>query len=93
MTTINEPEYTYIKGQGWVIEPPTIVTTRDGFKVKLEFRKPVNGELFFCGYPKEYNYNNIEHVKRCTMRFPVWGGNNWSEKDEERPNLVVVIPL
>lgn len=42
---VTEPEYTYIRGQGWQIID-NLATTRDGVQVKIEFRDPILGEKY-----------------------------------------------
>jgi hypothetical protein len=41
---VNEPIYEFVKGQGWVVNPPTIVTMRCKARVKIEIRDPEPGE-------------------------------------------------
>lgn len=90
---MNDPTYTYVKGQGWIVVPVVITKTSDGVTVYVECRKPVYGEYFFCGYPDKFMHYNIDHVKRCHLNyFPVWGVKHWNVNDEDRENLVVVTP-
>jgi len=43
---MTEPIYEYVRGTGWVIETPEILTLRCGTKVRLEVRTPREGERF-----------------------------------------------
>lgn len=44
MAEVEEPIYSYIKGQGWVVADETIVTMYCGTRVRIELRKPNPGE-------------------------------------------------
>lgn len=41
-----EPLYTYVKGQGWVINPPREVIDKHDKRYIMEPRRPVNGEYY-----------------------------------------------
>ena len=76
-----EPTYTYVKGQGWILETFESVeaTMRDGTRVRLEARNPTHGECFLRsmswlgadGKPEMHNF------KDCLVRY-------YSDLDELR---------
>lgn len=47
---MTEPTYEYIKGQGWVVQPPhpvsDVYTLKTGERFRFEFRKPRPGEYY-----------------------------------------------
>lgn len=65
-----EPNYTYVKGQGWVVQPDEpaetmIVYGRNGKPVRLEMRWPKDGEMFIVGLPGW----SIEQYARHIMNY------------------------
>lgn len=72
-TTLNmssEPNYEYVKGQGWVIvqRERFVTTDAEGKTVYLEKRPPVKGERYF--YASRVMSVNIEHVQaHCFEEF------------------------
>lgn len=48
----SEPIYTYIKGKGWVVNPPNLITTKDRQNILIEVRDPEPGDKYmYAGTP------------------------------------------
>lgn len=43
---MTEPVYNYVRGQGWIVQYPTIITMLDGLTAYLEYRRPEIGERY-----------------------------------------------
>lgn len=72
---MSDPEYTYIKGQGWVIQTHPVVNMACGTVVRLEFRPPGPDEYWGCvnkKYKSDYHLNGepviegwVEWLRKC----------------------------
>lgn len=79
-------EYVFTKGVGWHPRPPVeykIVEDYDGYKYRMEFRKPKHGEFFFylMYYGEDQKHTQLidkdgkpqwdrceKHAKRCRYK-------------------------
>lgn len=68
---MTEPLYTYVRGQGWVINPPETCTMRCGTVVRLEYRMPEYGEpwLRSAGWLKAVGIDRVQQYEPIYGRF------------------------
>ena len=67
---MNEPTYSYIKGQGWVVYNCLILIEIIGsYRITLELRQPQIGEYFFTQYSN--NGDPLEGIMNH-MRVGTW---------------------
>ncbi len=70
MIPTTEPIYSYVKGQGWVINPLEVFTLSCGTKIVLEERWPEPGECFVIKDDREdYEYYLSDLRKNGTKRY------------------------
>lgn len=69
-TTVTKPIYTYRKGVGWHVAPSgPVVTSRDGYKVRLEHRPPEAGEYYILQWTdyKDWWSNGAPVMQRFAL--------------------------
>lgn len=64
---MTEPNYTYVKGKGWIIQPDLVFITRDKVTVRLVDKRPDDYDKWFL-VPR-----NPDHVFNNTYRWYVNG--------------------
>jgi hypothetical protein len=93
---MTEPEYTYVKGQGWVLSYCETLTARgEGYTLILQARKPEKGEHYFssnnsgnttANLLKEiatntyWRRNFIAYKDRLAHLVSTWGGGEHFER-------------
>lgn len=65
---MTEPNYEYVKGQGWVVSSSTIVFMKCGTRVRLEFRDPERGEHHMCCNKKVLDPLKL-FLERCSYQY------------------------
>jgi hypothetical protein len=64
---MSEPEYTYVRGQGWIIDcTPAIIEMECGTRVRIEKRPPTTGEYFVADYHLNARDKTIEQYLKDT---------------------------
>lgn len=86
---MSEPTYEYIKGQGWTIVQPIIVTMACGTRVTLEFRKPRPGERATFNYVRDPGFS----WERWAQVSTYLGTSVRSHLDTEDFDWCVVVPV
>jgi hypothetical protein len=66
---MTEPLYTFIKGQGWVLQYPRTVTMHCGTVVTIEMRKPKPGEYWNAAFHDDYNNLDFWYERAKSSRF------------------------
>lgn len=89
---MTEPEYTYIKGQGWVpLTIETLVRVTDRYRVTIERRPPLDGESYY----KEPKGRALEISMRNMMDYDnPDAGNKWRGDQPDDPyNQYIVVKV